>query len=74
VNNREVLIILDNYITKLYDWPNRPENLEAEPEEEVGANDKGPYSLRSEVEKAIKGMRNKRLEMMMMYLGMYSNC
>jgi hypothetical protein len=41
------------------DQHNRPVTLEVEPEEEVDADEKGPYILQSEVEKAIKEMRNK---------------
>jgi hypothetical protein len=55
-----VLKILENYITELHDRPNRPETLEVEPEEEVDADEKCPYILLSEVEKAIKEMRNKK--------------
>jgi hypothetical protein len=44
-----------------------------ETEEEVDADEKGPYVLQCEVEKAIKEMRDKKAtEMMMMYLEMYS--
>jgi hypothetical protein len=49
-----------NYITELYDRPNRPGNLEVEPEEEADADEKDPYDLQSEVEKAIKEMRDKK--------------
>jgi hypothetical protein len=52
-----VLKIWENYITELH---NRPVTLEVEPEEEVYADEKGPYILQSEVEKAIKEMRNKK--------------
>ena len=52
-----------NNETELYDQPNRPETLEVEPEEEVDTDKKGPYILQSEVEKAIKEMRNKKLMM-----------
>jgi hypothetical protein len=45
----------------LYTRTNRPENLEVEPEEEGNADEKGPYVLQSEVEKAIKEMRDKRV-------------
>jgi len=54
-----VLKIWENYITDLYDRPNRPETLEVEPEEEVDTDEKGPHILQSEVEKAIKKMRNR---------------
>ena len=47
-------------MTELYDWPNRPENLEVEREEEVVAEKKGLYILWSEVEKATKEMRDKK--------------
>ena len=43
-----------------YDRPNCPENLEVEPEEEVDADKKGSFVLQSEVEKAIKEMRDKK--------------
>ena len=49
-----MLKIWENYITKLYDRSNRPETLEVEPEEEVDTDEK------SEVEKAIKEMRNRK--------------
>jgi len=55
-----VLKILENYITELYDRPNQPETLEVETEEEVDTDEKGPYILQSEVENAIKGVRNKK--------------
>ena len=44
----------------LYDRPNRLETLEAEPEEEVDTDEKGTHILQSEVEKAIKEMRNRK--------------
>jgi hypothetical protein len=50
VDERQVLKILEN----------RPENLEVEPEKEVDADEKGPYSLQSEVKKTIKEIRDKR--------------
>jgi len=55
-----VLKIWENYITELYEQPNRPVTIEIEPEEEVDADEKGPYILQSEVEKGIKEMRNKK--------------
>jgi predicted DNA-binding protein len=55
-----VLKIWENYITELHNRPNRPQTLEVEPEEEVGTDEKSPYILQSEVEKAIKEMRNKK--------------
>jgi hypothetical protein len=41
VDRRQVLKILENYITELYDEANRPENLEVESKEEVDENRKG---------------------------------
>ena len=49
-----MLKIWENYITELHNRPNRPVILEVEPEEEVDADEKGPYILQSEVEKTIK--------------------
>jgi len=60
VQQSQVLKIWENYISELHDRPNRPETLEIEPEEEVDADEKGTYILQSEVEKAIKEMRNKK--------------
>ena len=59
VDQKQVLKIWENYFTELYDRPNRPETLEVEPEE-VDIDEKGPYILQSEVEKAIKEMRNRK--------------
>jgi hypothetical protein len=59
VDQRHVLKIWGNYITELYNRPNRLETLEAEPEE-VDTDEKGPHILKSEVEKAIKEMRNRK--------------
>ena len=47
VDQTQVLKIWGNYITELYDRPDRPETLEFEPEEEVDTDDKGPYILHS---------------------------
>jgi len=55
-----VLKIWENYVTELYDRPNRPETLEVEPEEEVDTDEKGPHILQSDVEKSIKEMRNRK--------------
>jgi len=60
VDQSQVLKILENYITELYDRPNQPETLEVEPEEEVDTDKKGPYILQSEVKKTIKEMRKKK--------------
>ena len=42
VEQSQVLKIWENYITELYDRPNRPETLEVEPEEELDTDKKGP--------------------------------
>ena len=55
-----MLNIWENYITELYNRPNRPETLEVEPEEEVDTDEKGPRILQSKVEKTIKEMRNRK--------------
>jgi hypothetical protein len=43
-DQRLVLKIWENYITELYNRPNRPETLEVEPEE-VDTDEKGPYTV-----------------------------
>jgi len=43
VEQSKVLKIWENYITELYDPPNRLQTLEVEPEEEVDTGEKGPY-------------------------------
>jgi hypothetical protein len=60
VDQKQVLKIWESYVAELYDRANRPENLNVEPEDEVGADHKGPHILHSEVEKAIKEMRDKK--------------
>jgi hypothetical protein len=60
VEQSQVLKIWENYITELYDRPKRPETLDIEPEEEVDTDEIGRYILQSEVEKAIKEVRNKK--------------
>ena len=46
VDQRQVLKIWENYVTELYDRPNRPETLEVELEEkEVDTDEKGSYIL-----------------------------
>ena len=59
VDQRQVLKIWENYVTELYDRPNRPETLEVEPEE-VDTDKKGPYISQSELGKPIKEMRNRK--------------
>ena len=61
VGQSQVSKIWENYITELYDRPNRRETLEVQTEEEVDTHQKGPYILQSELEKAIKEMRNKKV-------------
>ena len=39
VDQKQVLKILGNYVTELYDRPNRPESLKVEPEEEVDTDE-----------------------------------
>jgi hypothetical protein len=46
--------IWQSNITQLYDPANWQENLEVETEEEVDADEKDPYILQTELEKAIK--------------------
>jgi hypothetical protein len=45
VDQSQVLKIWENYITELYDQPNRPEVLEVEQEEEVDTDEKVPYTV-----------------------------
>jgi hypothetical protein len=52
--------IWENNITQLYDPANRQENLEVETEEEVDADEKDSYILRTELEKATKRMKDKK--------------
>jgi hypothetical protein len=60
IEQRRVLQIWEKYITELYDRANRPKHLEVESEDEVDEDEKGPYILQSEVEKAIKETRDKK--------------
>jgi hypothetical protein len=60
VEKSQVLKIWENYIEKLHGLPNRPQTLEVETEDEVGTDEKGPHIFQSEVEKAIKEVRNKK--------------
>jgi hypothetical protein len=56
IDQRQVLHIWENYISGLYDRNNRPDHLEVEHEEGVDEDEKCPYILQSEAEKAIKKM------------------
>jgi hypothetical protein len=58
VDQKDVLKVWEIYAEELYDRANRPENMNVEPEE-VDEDLKGLHILRSEVEKAIKEMRDK---------------
>jgi hypothetical protein len=60
IEQKGVLQIWENYITELYDRANRPEHLEVESEAEIDEDEKGPYLFQSEVEKAIKEIRDKK--------------
>jgi hypothetical protein len=51
---------LCNYITELNDQCNQPDNIQVKPEEEVDADEKGPYIFQNEVEKFIKDMKDKK--------------
>jgi hypothetical protein len=55
-----------NFITEFYDPAHRPKNLLVKHEEKVDADEKGPHILHSEVRKAIKEIRDKRLQKMTM--------
>jgi hypothetical protein len=57
VDQSQGLKIWEIYFTVLYYRPNRPENLEVQPEE-VYTEEKGPCILQSEMENANKVMRN----------------
>ena len=49
VEQSQVLKIWENYITELYNQPNRPETLGVGPEEEEDTDKKSPNILQSEV-------------------------
>jgi hypothetical protein len=54
------MTIWQNYITELCNRANRPEYLKVEPEEKVDTDENGSYILHSEVEKAVKYVRDKK--------------
>jgi hypothetical protein len=56
---------LESYITELYDRPYPTKSLGFE-NEEADTDEKYPYILHSEVEKAIKQMRIRTLQEIMM--------
>jgi len=43
VDRRQEMKIWEHYVTELYNQPNRSENLEVEPQEEVDTYKQGPY-------------------------------
>ena len=45
IDKIQILKILEDNITALYNRPNRPENLEIEPEKEENADEKSTYIL-----------------------------
>jgi hypothetical protein len=47
VDQSQLMKIWKNYITEIYDRPNRPETPEFAPEEEVDTDEKGPHILQS---------------------------
>jgi energy-converting hydrogenase A subunit M len=57
---RQVLRIWQKYMAELYGRSNRPENLEVEPGEEVGADKESLYTLHSVVEKATEEMKDNK--------------
>ena len=73
VGRGQILGIWENYIIELYDHSNWLENEEVNPEEEVDADEKGPYILQSEVKKLSRRWGIRRLQEMM-YLELYWNC
>ena len=56
---RQELTISENYMTELYDWANRPVNLEIGTKQERDEDEKGHYILHGEMEKAIKEIKDK---------------
>jgi hypothetical protein len=60
VHQKQVLKIWEIYVEEIYDQAHEPENLNVELEEEVDEDHKVPHILRSEVEKVIKEMRDKK--------------
>jgi hypothetical protein len=54
------MTIWENNFTQLYDPANRQENLEVEIEKEVDVDQKDPYILQTELEKAIKEIWTKK--------------
>jgi hypothetical protein len=54
------MIIWQTFITELCDLSNRPEYVEVETEETLITKEKGSYIWHSEVEKAVKEIRDKK--------------
>jgi len=61
VDQRQILKILENYVTELYDWSNQPEKLEVEIEEEIDADVINLCILRREVQRTTKEMRDTKV-------------
>jgi len=60
VERRQVLRIWQKYMAELYGRPNRPENLEVELGEEVGADKKSFCALHSVVERATAELKDNK--------------
>jgi len=60
VEQSQMLIIWENYITEIHDRPNRPETLEVEPEGETNADGRAHIFCKVKCKKTIKEMRNKK--------------
>lgn len=56
----QVMTVWQNYLTELCDQAIQLEYLEVESEEKVDKDEKDAYILHSEVEKAVKEMRDKK--------------
>jgi len=74
VDQKQVLKIWDNYITELYNLPNQPENLEVESEEEEDKDEKPLIFGKVKWKKLPTRWGIRKLQEMVMYLGMYSKC
>ena len=68
VDRRQEMKIWENYVTELYNQPNRSENVEVEPQEEVDTDKQGPYIFQVKW-KLSRRWGIKHLQEMMMYRG-----
>ena len=68
VDQRQVLKMWENYVTDIYDRPNRPETLEVESEEEVDTDEKGPYIFKARWKKLLRKRGIERLQEVIMYI------